>query len=323
VRLDGFRADVLREPETLAGLARAYLGDDSPLDAVGGALDRPRRVVFTGMGSSRYAALSAARWLRQRGVDAHVEYASAVAGVPPAPDTLCVAISASGRSPETLEALGRHAGTSRTVAVTNHPERALSAAADGVLPVLAGEEAGGIACASYQCTLAVLLLLAARVAGEAPPAAALRRAVQAAVALRDGRESWLERACDELDGDAVDVIGPDERIAAVQQSALMLREAPRIRAAGCETGDWLHVDVYLSRRPGYRALLLAGSRYDAGVMAWAREREAAVVAVGREVEGARLAVPHPGASDGLVALLVQTMVAELVAVELWARRGGC
>jgi fructoselysine-6-P-deglycase FrlB-like protein len=322
VKLEGFRADVLREPETLAALADGYLAAASPLDDLPEQALRPRRVLLTGMGSSRYAALSAARWLRLRGIDAHVEYASAEAGLPPSPETLCVAVSASGSSEETVAALARHAGISRTVAITNRPDRELGASADVVLPLLAGEEVGGIACASYQCTLAVLLLLAARLAGERAPEAALRRSVEAAAALRDGREAWLEPACDLLDGEAIDVIGPDERIAAVLQSALMLREAPRVRAAGCETGDWLHVDVYLSRHPGYRALLLAGSRYDPGVMEWARQRDATIVAVGRPVEGARLDVPHPHADDPLVALLVQTMVAELVAVELWARRGG-
>ena len=76
-----------------------------------------------------------------------------------------VAISASGASEETVAALERHVGTSPTIAVTNHPERPLGHVADVALPLLAGEEVGGIACASYQCTLAVLLLLAARIAG--------------------------------------------------------------------------------------------------------------------------------------------------------------
>ena len=34
---------------------------------------------------------------------------------------------------------------------------------DAVLPLLAGEEAGGVACKAYQCTVSVLLLLAGRI----------------------------------------------------------------------------------------------------------------------------------------------------------------
>ena len=169
----------------------------------------------------------------------------------------------------------------------------------------------------------MLLLLAARVAGAPAPEAELRAAVEAGAHLRDTRAGWLPTAVELLDGgDAIDVIGPDDRIAAVEQSALMLREAPRVRAAGCETGDWLHVDVYLSRHPGYRALLLAGSPYDAGVMDWARKRDSTIVAVGRPVDGSRLDVTYPRADEPLVALLTDTMVAELVAADLWERRGG-
>ncbi len=98
----------------------------------------------------------------------------------------------------------------------------------------------------------------------------------------------------------------------------MFREAPRIAADGCETGDWLHVDLYLTKHPGYRALLFTGSRYDPEVLTWARERACAIVAVGRTIEGAALHIAVP--DDPLVAVLVETMVAELAASELWRRR---
>ena len=45
-------------------------------------------------------------------------------------------------------------------------------------------------------------------------------------------------------------IAPYERLSSALQSALMFREAPRIAADGCETGDWLHVDLYLTKHPG-------------------------------------------------------------------------
>jgi hypothetical protein len=97
----------------------------------------------------------------------------------------------------------------------------------------------------------------------------------------------------------------------------MLREGPRIAADAAETGDWLHVDVYLSKHPGYTALLFPGSRFDGGVMEWARQRTSSVVAVGRAVDGAALHIPYPGADEPLVATLVETGVAELLAAELW------
>jgi len=309
-----FRADVLAEPATLAVLLDAYLGPGSPLAALGEI--RARRVLFLGIGSSRYAALAAASLLRAHGVDAAVERTSAAAPMPSSPETLAVVVSASGRTPETVEAAERHRGTSRVVAVTNHPERPLGEAADDVLPLLAGEEAGGVACKTYQCALAVLLLLAGRILGRAVD---LEPAVAAAEHIAATRGEWAGPALDLLGGGPVYAVAPDERLSSAEQSALMLREGPRIPAGACETGEWLHVDVYLTRRPGYRAILFPGSRFDAALMDWIERRGGAVLAVGRPVPGAALAVEYPGADDRLVATLVETPVAEHLAAEMWAR----
>ena len=80
----------------------------------------------------------------------------------------------------------------------------------------------------------------------------------------------------------------------------MLREVPRMPAYACETGDWSHVDVYLTKRPGYRALLLPGSRYEAEVMEWAAERGFPVVVAGGSLPGSALEIDLPGAGDPLV-----------------------
>jgi glucosamine--fructose-6-phosphate aminotransferase (isomerizing) len=148
----------------------------------------------------------------------------------------------------------------------------------------------------------------------------LERAAAAGRELIDGRERWLGALADLVSGGAgVWVSGPAERFGSVQQSALMLREAPRIVAGACETGDWLHVDVYLTKRPGYALLLLPGSRYDAELIGWRAERAFEVISVGRELEGVSMAVPFADADDHLTAVLVETIVAELLAAELWQR----
>jgi glucosamine--fructose-6-phosphate aminotransferase (isomerizing) len=100
----------------------------------------------------------------------------------------------------------------------------------------------------------------------------------------------------------------------------MLREGQRLAADAAETGDWLHVDVYLSKRPGYVALLFAGSRFDAFVLEWSAKRAFPVISVGASVSGAAIGIRYPGADDPNVRLLVETGVAELIAAELWRRR---
>ena len=303
----GFHDDILAEPAALAALLEQPLPDIDLASA--------RRVVLLGMGSSAFAAHAAAVALRARGVDAHVELASAVTPLPPSPDTIAIGISASGTSEETIEALDRHVGTSRTVAITNHPESALASRADVVVPLHAGEEVGGIACRTYLLTLAVLHQMVGT------PTARIAAAVPALEGIIAGRNAWLEQLTELIGDGPAYVIAPWERLSSALQGALMLREAPRIPADGCETGDWLHVDVYLSKHPGYRAVLLRGSRYDAGVLDWARQRSASIVAVGAPIEGAVQTIRYPGDDDALVRLLAENTVLELAACALWGTTG--
>ncbi len=65
--------DIEAGPAALADMLDAYAAADGPLSSVG---DRPGSVVFTGLGSSRYAALTAAAHLRSAGLPAWAEYAS-------------------------------------------------------------------------------------------------------------------------------------------------------------------------------------------------------------------------------------------------------
>jgi glutamine---fructose-6-phosphate transaminase (isomerizing) len=321
VNPDGFLRDVLAAPERLASLLDAYERPDSPLSPLTPRTSIPRRVVFVGMGSSRFAAVPAAALLRSRGIDAIAEYASTARAMPPSPDSVVVGISASGTTPETVEAVNAHRGVSMTLAVSNDPASELAHSAEIVLPLLAGTEEAGVACLTYQATVAVLLLLVDKIANGGPQVADLRPAVEAAAILRQKRGSWLDPAVELVDrARTVATIAPAERLSSALQSALMFREGPRVVADAAETGDWLHVDVYLSKRPGYAALLFVGSRFDAGVLEWAAKREFPAFAVGPRVPGATVEIAYPGAGGPFVPLLVETGVAELVAAELWRRR---
>ncbi|MEZ5193916.1 MAG: hypothetical protein R2734_16445 [Nocardioides sp.] len=97
----------------------------------------------------------------------------------------------------------------------------------------------------------------------------------------------------------------------------MLREGPRLPAIGCETGDWSHVDVYLTKTTDYRMLLLAGSRWEPQLLEWTGRRGSTVVAVGADVAGAAatLRYAHDEVED--VRLLTETLVAELLAAHAW------
>ncbi|GII55180.1 sigma factor regulator FecR [Planotetraspora thailandica] len=317
-----FTADLEAKPEALGALAD-LLDKGDPFDGLPGRVDR---IVFLGMGSSRYAAGVAAQRLRAAGVDAVAEHASAASGTRPGPGTVAVAISATGGSRETLDAVARHTGRSFVVAMTNTPGSAVTREADLTVPMVAGEEAGGVACRTFQHTLALLLALGARAeSGEGAGglnriSRLVRRAAEATADLLDRRGEWLDGAAALLDGPhGVYTIAPAERLSSAEQSALMFREGPRRQADACETGDWAHVDVYLTKTYDYRAILFPGSRYDEQAMDWIRQRGSTVLTVGGDVDGQAGSVRYRHDDDPDVALLTETLVAELVAAAYWRR----
>ncbi|GAA3686289.1 SIS domain-containing protein [Nonomuraea antimicrobica] len=314
-----YLSDLESKPEALARLAAALRASD-PFD---GLPEDVERVLFLGMGSSRYAAGVAALRLRAAGVNAHAEYASAAASLPPAPGTLVVPISATGSSRETLDAVERYAGgPAFLAALTNRPGSPLAEAADLVVDLRAGEEQGGVACRTFQHTLALLLALEQRLTGRGRDLPELvERAAQATADLLERRDEWVPLAMELLDGPhGVYTIAPAERLSSAEQSALMFREGPRRPADACESGDWSHVDVYLTKTLDYRALLFPGSRYDEQAMDWVRRRESTVVTVGPEVKDATAAIRYTHDDDPDVALLTETLVAELVTAYWWAEQ---
>jgi len=305
---DAFVRDLEAKPAALRSLAPRLEAD--PWREVEGT----DRIVLIGMGSSRFAALPVAAMLRAGARDVVVERASAVTVAPAGPGTLAVAISASGITPETVAALARHRdGGSTTVAITNADGSPLADVAAHHISSGAGEETGGVACRSFQHTIAVLLAMldASRAAD------ACRRAADATEDLLDRRASWLPHATDAIDGAGpVFVLAPDERISSAEQGALMFREGPRVAADACETGDWLHVDVYLTKPLDYRAVRFSGSRFDDDVARWIDERGGRLLSVGAAAGDVR----YRDDDDPDVALLSETLVVELVAADVWRRQ---
>ena len=316
-RVDRLLDDIEAGPAELAAVVREQAIAIAGLPL--GPLARPAwRLV--GMGSSRSAAADAAARLRAAGRDACAETASASGGSPGGRDTLAVMVSASGRTPEVLAAAERHRGTSFVLALTARADSPLAAAGDAVVPLAATyREEAGIATMTYRATVAALLALAGEDVPD-PAAASLAAAPGALRELLDGRATWLDAAASLLDGGRpVHVLGDGLRSGAVEQAALMLREAPRLPAVAFETGDWLHVGLY-TLFPGDPVLLLAGSPADAEVMSTVHDRGGRVVAIGAGEGEADLRVALPAAaSDPVVRALVEPAAAELLAAELWRR----
>jgi glucosamine 6-phosphate synthetase-like amidotransferase/phosphosugar isomerase protein len=276
-------------------------------------------VLLVGIGSSRYAAEVAARRLRVRGISAIAESSSAVTLTPSA---LNVVISAGGTSAETLAAAVSLRAAGSVVAVTNDPFSTLAEVAHHVVTMDAGVEVSGVASRSFAATLVRLLELEVVLTGDAPltsVASLVDRAADAVDDLLARRVDWLDDAVAELAGpDGTWLLSPLERWSSAMQGALMLREVPRRPAVGCETGEWSHVDVYLTKSLDYRAIMFTGSPWDAQAVDWMTQRGSAFWSVGGELSGAVRVVRYAGDDDPDVALLAEVTVAELLASALWA-----
>lgn len=308
-----FLADLEMKPAVLRAMAEAV---DEGVLRWPMATDSTR-VLLTGMGSSYFAAQSAALRMRRANVNAVAELSSTEASWPSAADMLTVGISASGGSAETLQFLTAHPGY---VALTNIADSAITQHASAVVPMLAGVEAGGVACRSFQHTLIALLALEAQLSRVGLEVAGrVRQAADATEWLLEHRADWLPQAAEHLDGpNGVWFLAPAERFSSALQSALMVREGPRRPSDGCETGDWSHVDVYLTKTLDYRAVVFAGGRHDAAAGDWMRQRGSTAVAVGGPFDSARQVIRYPGDDDPIVAMLTEVLVAELLAATWWS-----
>ena len=309
-----FAKDLARKPAALRALADR-LADEHPWPT----LTQANHLVFLGMGSSHYANNIAASRLRALGINAVAELASSDLLPKATSETVVIAVSASGGSIETLAAQEHYQNQCRIIAVTNTADSKITEGAETVVMMHAEREEGGVACRSFQHTLALLLDLQSQLVGGLDVPSLLRASAEATDDLLQSRDTWLPKISELMLGpQGTHVVAPARRFSSAQQSALMLREGPRLPSVACETGDWSHVDVYLTKSTDYRMLLLAGSKWEPELLRWVTERGSTLVAVGQDVPGSALNLRYRGDENDDVKLLTETLVAELVAQQAWA-----
>ncbi|MFZ4497820.1 MAG: SIS domain-containing protein [Candidatus Nanopelagicales bacterium] len=309
-----FAKDLAQKPAALRSLANR-LADEHPWPT----LTQANHLVFLGMGSSHYANNIAASRLRALGINAVAELASSDLLPKATSETVVIAVSASGGSIETLAAQEHYQRKCRIIAVTNTADSKITEGAEAVVMMHAASEEGGVACRSFQHTLALLLDLQSQLVGGLDVPSLIRASAEATDDLLQSRDIWLPQVSELILGpQGTHVVAPARRFSSAQQSALMLREGPRLPSVACETGDWSHVDVYLTKSTDYRMLLLAGSKWEPELLRWVTERGSTLVAVGQDVPGSALNLRYRGDENDDVKLLTETLVAELVAQQAWA-----
>jgi glucosamine--fructose-6-phosphate aminotransferase (isomerizing) len=165
--------EILSQPEVWQATIDRYNSDD--LDSFWN-MTKPRHVLVTGCGSTFYQSLTVASLLRNiAGVNARAIPASELILqpapiVPPAGDTVLVAISRSGTTSETLAAVDRfqEAGGQGVVTVTNYPESPLASTSDVVLGAPDGQEQSVAQTRSFSSMLVIAQMAVASLAGIDP-----------------------------------------------------------------------------------------------------------------------------------------------------------
>src|SRR5258708_1599554 len=184
--------EISQQPAALAGVRKFYTSPGAiPTRALRKLVRSwPPTVVFTGMGSSLFAAYPAQAYLTAAGIRAitwetaellhhHLKILRQ--------DTLLVAVSQSGETVEIARLLKRLPRKMSLIAVSNVEASTLARRSALLLPMMADHQRT-VSTKTYSCSVAVLMYLAAAIAGKphAPITQTLKRVIDAQERILEG-----------------------------------------------------------------------------------------------------------------------------------------
>jgi fructoselysine-6-P-deglycase FrlB-like protein len=217
----------------------ALAGSRARVTAGLGAVPRPRPgqvIALIGIGASEYAVRGAARYWRDLGLRAVAVSAADVTNGDAVPADVVVAVSESGRSTETIEAI-RAWGSVPTVALVNVPGSPLAQACDATLELGSGEDSP-VYTTGYTATLQALGQLGEHWSGRACDWTALPAQAQQVL---DGTRDAVEQLAGTVEGARlVDVVATGVSSTTAGEGALLLRESARLLTAAHDTRNYLH-----------------------------------------------------------------------------------
>jgi glucosamine--fructose-6-phosphate aminotransferase (isomerizing) len=282
-----------------------------------------RRPVFTGIGASHAALALPVRILGEHGVPARRVPAGDLGPGPAFADAdLVMAVSQSGRSTETLEALGRVERQHRA-ALVNAAVSPLSALAEYHVDL--GSESDSYASTiGYTGTLIGLTMTAHALADL--PLPRITAEWSGIGTLLDLHERTITDVIDEVAAQgatvvAADVIASGAALAASEAGALLLREVCRVPATALGTRSYLHGAMESAGRTLHvvigdgRELELARALAEAGHLTLA------VTAAPLAAAGRLYVAPLPAGLTTPVRTLLETVVLQRLAGALAGTRG--
>ncbi len=239
--------EIVQQPGVLGGLRKYYASPGAiPAKALRKQVKRwPPVVIFTGMGSSLFAAYPAQAYLTSQGIRALtwetaelLHHHLRVIG----PDTLLVLVSQSGETIEATELVNALPRNRCFVAVVNVEESTLARRAGLLLPMMAGKQSA-VTTKTYMCSVAVLMYLAFAIAQQDshPVTQALRQLIEAQENLLDRQEELIPPTVEFFDHPTYTVMmsrGAD--LSSVYQGALTLKELARMGVEATSAAQFRH-----------------------------------------------------------------------------------
>jgi fructoselysine-6-P-deglycase FrlB-like protein len=306
----GFIDDINELPKLLRELSSKRIFENF-------SLSKNQLLYLVGLGSSYFAAQDAARYLRSVGYLAFAEIASAETPSSFPENTVVIAISASGNSVEVLKFVEKIPSHVKTIALTREQNSKLAKVVDEVVLLPIKEETGGVSIWSYRATSIALFQIIENLGLYSSVSESVLNAAKEIKTLLDSKNQWLESFMNlTKSSNGIYLMSPAERYGSALQGALMFREGPRFPADGCETGDWSHVDVYLTKTLDYKALIFSGSNWDQQAVDWLNNRKSSFGSIGNYQQG-NIASIEIESDDVLTQILTELLVPELMAAKLW------
>lgn len=335
--------EIFEQPTVLQNtLFGRFVGNDTDVE-LGLGLDPNAidRVVITAAGTASFAGVVGATLLRRLArLDAVVEVASEYRYAEPVvtPRTLCVVVSQSGETIDTLEAMreAKRRGA-RTLAILNVKGSSISREVDDVLYIHAGPEIGVASTKAYLGMMAAFALLAlwlGRARGEVDDETArdyhralraLPGQVERALAGRDAVRAVADQV---VGARSALYLGRGVNVATAMEGALKLKEISYIHAEAYPTGEMKHGPIALVDRDlPVVAVATASQQYEKTVsnLQEVKAREGRLIVVANEDDAGigqhtqhLLRVPR---TLELLSPLINAVPLQLLAYEVACRLG--
>ncbi|HEV2350587.1 MAG TPA: SIS domain-containing protein [Terriglobia bacterium] len=255
--------EILQQPAALGGVRKFYASPGAIPDKALRKLVAhwPPTVVFTGMGSSLFAAYPAQAFLTSLGIRTLVwetaellhHHMKTLHG-----DTLLVAVSQSGETVEIVRLLDHLPARMGVVGVANVEASTLARRASLSLPMMAGRQTS-VSTKTYTCAVAALMYLAFVIARRShrPLTETILRAMEGQESILDRRDTLTPPTLEFFDAPPyVALMSRGADLASAYQGALMFKEVARLPAEPISAAQFRHGPIEIVQ-PAHRYIVFA------------------------------------------------------------------